>query len=65
MHLGKDPNLSGIGVENLNYAVHPGGYVATWKTSLWKTREDSSSSTLAPLMTLSELLQVFLSPFFP
>lgn len=38
MHLGKDPNLSGIRVENLNYAVCPGGYVATWKTSLWETR---------------------------
>lgn len=35
--------------------------MATWRTSLW---EDSCSSTLTPLMMLSELLQVFLSPFF-
>ncbi len=58
--------VSGIGGDNLNYGTMYswGGHVATWRTSLWETREESWSSTLALLITLSEVLQVFLSPFF-
>lgn len=38
--------VSVIGEENFNYAVRLRGYVATRRTSLWDTREDSRSLLL-------------------
>ncbi len=57
--------VSGMGGENLNYSnmYFWGGHVMTWRASLWETWEESWSSTLTLLITLSELLQVS-STFF-